>query len=83
MRSRLSTPEVESGTGADRAGLQGTSRAADGRLILGDIVQAIDGDDVRGFGELQTVLDRYAPGDEVTVTILREGQPRDFRIQLF
>ena len=71
------------GTGADRAGLQGTSRAADGRLILGDIVQAIDGDDVSGFGELQTVLDRYAPGDEVTVTILREGQPRDFRIQLF
>ena len=75
--------EVEPGTGADRAGLQGTSRAADGRLILGDIVQAIDGDDVRGFGELQTVLDRYTPGDEVTVTILRDGQPRDFRIQLF
>ena len=75
--------EVDPGTGADRAGLQGTSRAADGRLILGDIVQAIDGDEVGGLGELQTVLDRYAPGDEVTVTILRQDQTRDVRIQLF
>jgi len=75
--------EVDSGTGADRAGLQGTSRAADGRLLLGDIIQAIDGDDVSGFGELQTVLDRYVPGDEITVTILREGQTREVGIQLF
>ena len=75
--------EVDPGTGAARAGLQGTSRAADGRLMLGDIVQAIDGDEVSGLGELQTVLDRYAPGDEVTVTILREGNRRDVRIELF
>ena len=58
-------------------------RAADGRLILGDIVQAIDGDEVSDLGDLQTVLDRYSPGDEVTVTILRENQTRDVRIQLF
>jgi S1-C subfamily serine protease len=75
--------EVVPGTDGERAGLQGTSRAADGRLILGDIVQAVDGDEVSDLGDLQTVLDRYSPGDEVTVTILRENQTRDVRIQLF
>jgi len=75
--------EVDQGTGADRAGLQGTSRAANGRLILGDIIQAINGDEVSSLGQLETILDRYAPGNEVTVTILRQDQTREVRIQLF
>ena len=75
--------DVDAGTGADHAGLRGTSRAADGRLVLGDIIQAIDGDDVSSFAELQTVLDRYAAGDEVTVTILRSDRSLDVRVRLF
>ena len=74
--------DVESGNGAARAGLRGTSRAADGRLILGDIIQAIDGETVDTLGDLRTVLDRYDPGDEVSVTILRDGRTRDVRIQV-
>ena len=69
--------DVESGNGAARAGLRGTSRAADGRLVLGDIIQAIDGETVDTLGGLRTVLDRYDPGDEVSVTILRDGRTRD------
>ena len=75
--------EVDPGTGAARAGLRGTSRAANGRLVLGDIIQAIDGEDVDGLGELRTILDRYDPGDEVSVTILRDDQPSEVRIQVF
>ena len=74
---------VDPGTGADRAGLQGTIRAADGRLVLGDIVQAIDGEPVNNLGELETLLDRYSPGNEVTVTIDREGETREVQIQVF
>ena len=74
--------DVDAGSGADRAGLQGTVRAADGRLVLGEVIQAIDGETVGGLGELQTVLDRYDPGDEVLVTILREGLTTDVRIGL-
>ena len=75
--------EVVPGTDAERGGLQGTVRASDGRLILGDVIQAIDGDDVSGLGDLQTVLDRYVPGDEVTVTILRDDESLDIRVELF
>ena len=75
--------EVDPGTGAARAGLRGTSRAADGRLILGDVIQAVEGDAVSNLGELWTVLDRYDPGDEVVVTILRDGQTREVSIRLF
>ena len=60
----------------------GTVRGADGRLVLGDVIQAIDGETIDGLGALQTVLDRYDPGDEVLVTILRDGRTTDVRIGL-
>lgn len=75
--------DVDPGTGADRAGLRATARAGDGRLILGDVVQAIDDADVSNLGELQTILDRYAPGDDVLVTILRDGQQHQVRVELY
>ena len=74
--------DVDAGSGADRAGLQGTVRGADGRLVLSDVIQAIDGETIDGLGALQTVLDRYDPGDEVLVTILRDGRTTDVRIGL-
>ena len=70
-------------TSAVRAGLRGTSRAADGRLILGDVIQAVAGDAMSNLGELWTVLDRYDPGDDVVVTILRDGRTRELSIRLF
>ena len=75
--------DVDAGTDAERAGIRGTVRAADGRLVLGDIIQAIDGDEIDGVGDLETVLDRYRPGDEVTVSILRDRERLDVPIRLF
>ena len=74
--------EVAPGTGAARAGLRRASRGPDGRLILGDVIQAVESDAVSTLGELQTVLDRYDPDDEVAVTLLRDGRTREVRIQL-
>lgn len=42
-----------------------------------DVLLAIDGDRVVGFSELSAVLDEVAPGDDVTVTIDRDGAERD------
>ena len=74
---------IDPGTGAERAGLRGTVRAANGQLILGDVVQAIDGEPVENLGELATLLDRYKPGDQVTVTVDRDGRTREVPIQVF
>ncbi len=74
--------DVDAGGGASRAGLRGTSRMANGQLRLGDIIQAIDGDDISELSDLPTVLDRYEPGDAVSVTILRDGDHREVDIEL-
>ena len=49
---------------------------------VGDVIQAVDGEPIRSQGELRAVLDRYAPGDEVTVTILRDGDTLDVVVTL-
>lgn len=73
---------VEPGTGAAEAGLRGIEVERNRLRRLGDIIQGIDGERIRSPAELRAVLDRYQVGDEVTVTILRDGQDRDVVIRL-
>jgi S1-C subfamily serine protease len=75
---------VERGTGAANAGLRGTEVSRNGRQVtqVGDVIQAVDGEPVRSQGELRAVLDRYQPGDDVTVTILRDGDTLDVVVTL-
>ena len=70
---------VEPSSGAARAGLLGTDPNAD---QLGDIIMRIDGSDVLTVRDLRAVLDRYNPGDEVEVTISRDGEARDVVVTL-
>ena len=75
---------VERGSGAADAGLRGTEVSRNGRQVtqVGDVIQAIDGEPVTSQGELRAVLDRYQPGDDVTVTILRDGDTLDVVVTL-
>ena len=75
---------VERGSGAAEAGLRGTEVSRDGRQVaqVGDVIQAVDGEPIGSQGELRAVLDRYRPGDEVTVTILRDGDTLDVVVTL-
>ncbi len=43
-------------------------------LQAGDIIIAIDGDRVRGSNEVIVDIRSRVPGDEVTITVLRDGQ---------
>ncbi|HJN43157.1 MAG: 2-alkenal reductase [Acidobacteria bacterium] len=69
---------VDPSYGAGRAGLQGTEPGAK----LGDIIVKIDGEAVPTFGDLWLILDRRQPGDEVNVTIFRDGETRDVAVTL-
>jgi len=73
---------VAEGSPAARAGLRGTSRQEDGSLVLGDIVQAIDGDPVASADDLYAALERHQQGDVVTVRVLRDGRPLDVEVKL-
>ena len=65
---------VERGSAAARAGLRGAEISPRGELVSGDVIQAVDGARVTGIEELIEVLDRYRPGDAVTLSVLRDGR---------
>ena len=64
-------------SGAALAGLRGTEPGA-----LGDIIVQIDGEAVSTIADLRVILDRYQPGDEVDVTIIRDGETRGVAVTL-
>ena len=63
---------VPEGSAAAQAGFRSASRRANGSLRL-DVITAVDGHPVRDFDDLYNALDRFAPGDSVSVTVARDG----------
>jgi S1-C subfamily serine protease len=74
--------QVSPGSGAERGGIQPTRRDASGRIVLGDVIVAVDGEPIRNSGELTSVLTDYRVGDEVLVTVIRDQERRDLRVEL-
>ena len=68
--------QVDPDSGAARAGLRGTDDQ------LGDIIMRIDGEDASTLLNLRLVLDRYKPGDDVEVTVSRDGEALGLPITL-
>lgn len=66
--------EVAAGSPAAQAGIRGVQLTANDELILGDIIQAIDGNAINSANDLTSVLDNYQPNSRVAVTLLRDGK---------
>ena len=77
---------VMSGSPAEKAGLQGASSTAtlSGQPfpVGGDIVTAIDGKKVADMQQLQKLIAGHKPGDQVTLTIVRDGKTQDVQVTL-
>ena len=78
---------VTDGGPALAAGLRGTTETItqDGRAVEvgGDVITAIDGLPVKTFDDMLVYLSLQAsPGQEVTLTILRDGHYQDVKLQL-
>jgi S1-C subfamily serine protease len=67
---------------ADAAGLRGTERDAQGRLLLGDVIVSVDGNEVRDSDALLGVLEGRRPGDRIEVGYLRAGKRRTTTLRL-
>jgi S1-C subfamily serine protease len=74
--------DVEPNSPAAKAGLQGTLQNPDGSLRLGDIIQRLDGRQIRNPDDLLNTLDRYQAGDRITLSILRDNKPQKVTIEL-
>ena len=78
--------QVEQGSPADKAGLRGSYKpvVVKGRRLLvgGDIIVGIDGTPVKSVEDLRGQVQRARPGQEVTVTVLRNGHSIKLRVVL-
>ena len=68
---------VDPNSGAASADLRGNEHDT-----LGDIIVQIDGEAVPTITYLRLILDRYQPGDDVVVTIIRDGKALDVTVTL-
>ncbi|CAA6818392.1 MAG: 2-alkenal reductase [uncultured Thiotrichaceae bacterium] len=74
---------VQPGSPADKAGIQGTQLTTNDDLLLGDVIQSIDGKVVEKSRDLTEIMDNYQLNDVVTVSLLRNGsQAVDVKIKL-
>ena len=64
---------VEPDSPAATAGLRAARQDEAGRLMPGDVITAVDGRAVATSADLSDALDAYAPGDSITIRLLREG----------
>ena len=65
---------VSAGSGAEKAGIRGTSRDRFGRVRLGDIIVSVGGQAIRTSDDLWLALDRRQAGEEIEVEVSRDGQ---------
>lgn len=62
---------VFEGSAADKAGILPTVRNRRGEIELGDIITGINNDDITSRNDLLLALEKYKPGDKVTLRIFR------------
>jgi len=74
--------DVMRGSAAARAGLQPTRRDAQGRVILGDVITAVDGRKIDSPNDLFLALEKYKVGDAVNVTSIRDGRTVQSKVVL-
>jgi S1-C subfamily serine protease len=73
---------VQPGSEADKAGLRSLEETAGGRIRLGDVITAIDGEAVKNYDDLARILDRHSVGDRIKLSIRRNGKEQTLSIKL-
>ena len=58
------------------------SPADKGGIRPGDFITHVDGREVRGTNQLTQMVGNARPGDRVAFTLVRDGQSRDFTVQI-
>jgi serine protease Do len=78
--------EVVQDSPADKAKLRGSDKSVtiDGQQVTigGDVITALDGNAVERFEDLQALVRQAKPDQEVTLTVLRDGQEIEVPVTL-
>ena len=81
-RSCLLTIAPRTGSGAERAGIEGIHRNRFGQVEIGDTVIALDGQEVTSSADLILMLEKRKPGERVRLTLERNGRRREVESEL-
>jgi putative serine protease PepD len=78
--------QVLNGGPADDAGIKGaTGQATIGGQTVpvgGDIITKVDGKEVTSMEDVISAVNAHQPGDELTLTVSRDGQEQDITVKL-
>jgi S1-C subfamily serine protease len=74
--------DVMRGGPAAKAGIRPTRRESSGRVILGDVITAIEGKRIESPNDLFLILENHQVGDTVTVALLRDGKTVQTKVTL-
>ena len=74
--------QVQANGPAGRAGLRPFARAADGSVVAGDVITALNDEAVNNLDDMLTLLEKRQPGDKVTLTVWRAGKSRQQAVTL-
>jgi len=72
---------VQPGSPADKAGIRET-REVRGKIILGDIILAVNGVPIKSYDDLRNELERHQIGDEVTLIVQRDSEHLEVNVRL-
>ncbi|MDQ8202098.1 trypsin-like peptidase domain-containing protein [Pelagicoccus sp. SDUM812003] len=74
--------EVLPGSPAEKAGLQGTTRDRMGRIVLGDVLQGVNGAPIRNVDDLYHAFDLKKAGEQVEIVFYRQGKQYSVTTQI-
>jgi S1-C subfamily serine protease len=74
--------EISEKSPAQTAGLRPTRRGADGSIILGDLIVAVDGKPVGSTTDLYRIIDQREAGDRLKLTVIRDKQQHEVEVTL-
>ncbi len=78
----VSTQPTGEGLGVEVVEVTDGSGAADGGLRVGDVIVAVDDDEITDPTSLGAVIASHQPGDTITVTVERNGSTQDLTVIL-
>ena len=77
---------VASGSPAEKAGIKGGTRQTvvqnQTYVLGGDVIQAVDGVEVMSAEQLAAAITEHQPGDEITLTVVRDGATQQIKATL-
>ncbi len=74
--------DVAPGSGAAKSGLRPTRRSSSGEITMGDLIVEINDEPIRSNNDLLLTLEKYKPGDQIRMKVIRNDQPATVNVTL-